>query len=332
MPDSLVVAEASVHTLPLAAPFDDPDVEVSGLTWAGDTLVLLPQYPSRTADDGTPRALLGLVRSDLERAVAAGTSDPLTPFSIPLDAEGLQDHAHPYQGCEAIVVAGNRVFVLVESDLRRGGMQGYLLHGTASPGWTSVWLDAASAVSLEAQTDLNNMAYETLTVWGDTLVALYEANGGNVNATPHALRFDPSLRPLGPLRFPTLEYRVTDATSVDAEGRFWVMNYFYPPERGKLNPAPDSLMLDSGVGASHRQTSVVERLVEYRITPSGIVRTPTPPIWLTLTGEDGRNWEGVARLGNGFLLATDRYPRTLLAYVEAPAPPPAPTASSARPH
>jgi hypothetical protein len=58
----------------------------------------------------------------------------------------------------------------------------------------------------------------------------------------------------------------------------------------------------------------VERLVEYRYTPRGIRRTDTPPLWLELAA-DGRNWEGLVRFADGFLLVTDTFPKTLLAYV-----------------
>jgi hypothetical protein len=169
---------------------------------------------------------------------------------------------------------------------------------------------------LEGQTDLANMGFEALTLPGDTLVALYEANGAHVNPSPQAARFDRSLARMASVPFPALEYRVTDATAVDADGRFWVLNYFFPGERDKLSPAADSLVLRHGIGASHRTGEAVERLVEYRYTPSGIVRTDTPPLWLKLGDAGPRNWEGVVRFGDGFLIATDRFPRTMLAYVE----------------
>ena len=44
--------------------------------------------------------------------------------------------------------------------------------------------------------------------------------------------------------------------------------------------------------------------------------TDTPPILLRLDASVGRNWEGIARLGDrGFLIATDKFPETLLGFV-----------------
>jgi hypothetical protein len=62
----------------------------------------------------------------------------------------------------------------------------------------------------------------------------------------------------------------------------------------------------------------VERLVQYRYTDRGIRRTDRPPIWFELDEDAARNWEGLVRFEEGFLVATDRFPRTILAYLPAP--------------
>jgi len=139
--------------------------------------------------------------------------------------------------------------------------------------------------------------------------------------TPKSVHlFDLQLNPLGTLPFVPLEYRLTDVTSPDAEGRFWAINYFYPGDKGKLNPAADELTDLYPAGPTHAQSEVVERLVEFQYTPAGVVRTDTPPIQLQLlSGGDARNWEGIVRLDErGFLLVTDKYPQTILAFVPLP--------------
>jgi hypothetical protein len=301
------------QALALAPPLDQASMEISGLTWYGDTLVVLPQYPARGSAEGE-RTLYGIARSNLERAVRDSTVR-LDPFPIPLHGNGFNDHAHVYEGCEAIAFRDGEVFVLVEGNGDGAGMEGYLIRGTVEPGLRGIHLRASDERSLPMQARLRNMSYEALTVRGDTVLALFEANGARVNATPQMLRFADGRQALDPLSFPTLEYRLTDATALDAEHRFWVTNYFYPGERKVLTPGPDSLALRYGAGATHQSSEVVERLVEYRYTPRGIHRTDTPPVWLQLGGGTGRNWEGVARFGDGFLIATDKFPTTILAYV-----------------
>jgi hypothetical protein len=67
----------------------------------------------------------------------------------------------------------------------------------------------------------------------------------------------------------------------------------------------------------------VERLVEFQLSHAGIVLVDRPPIQLelpdNLLGMIGRNWEGLVRLDErGFLLATDTFPGTILAFVPTP--------------
>src|SRR5690606_30124468 len=133
---------------------------------------------------------------------------------------------------------------------------------------------------------------------------------------------DPALALRDSLRVPALEYRLTDATAPDPDGRFWAVNYFFPGDEPVLRPAADSLALAHGLGWTHRRHRAVERLVELRHDGERIVRTRRPPIQLELLGDDRpRNWEALARLGTrGFLVATDTYPETILAFVPA-APP-----------
>ena len=93
------------------------------------------------------------------------------------------------------------------------------------------------------------------------------------------------------------------------------------PERGKLNPAADPELEKFGLPEGYDPDGCVERLLELQLTGDDrIVRTATPPINLKLSvGQDCRNWEAVARLDDrGFLLMTDKYPGTLLAYVPNP--------------
>jgi len=100
-------------------------------------------------------------------------------------------------------------------------------------------------------------------------------------------------------------------------GRFWVSNFFFLGNRSRLKPAPDRLVLEYELGSSHSRHATVERLVEFDYGDAGVLRTDAAPIQLQLAGDlYPRNWEGLVRLdGRGFLLATDKYPSTLLGFV-----------------
>jgi len=307
------VSEVAPRPLPLASPLNRPDIEISGLAWHGDTLVVLPQYPARAAGEDT-RRVYGLSRSALHEAVTDSPAAPLAPIPVPLETQGISEHAAAYEGCEAIAFDGQRVYLLIEGKAEGRGMLGHLLRGRVAPGLQRIRVRGTEERRLPQQARRPNMSYESLVTRGDTVIAIFEANGAHINPTPRAHRSNPALQPLGSVSFPTLEYRATDATALDQEGRFWVLNYFYPGDRDILRPATDSLALRHGRGATHR-AAAVERLVQYQYTDQGVRRTDRSPIWFELDEDAARNWEGVVRFGEGFLVATDRFPRTILAYV-----------------
>jgi hypothetical protein len=58
-------------------------------------------------------------------------------------------------------------------------------------------------------------------------------------------------------------------------------------------------------------------LIEFRIDKDDVNLIDQAPIYLELLDEDSRNWEGIVAYGDGFLLVTDRFPTTILAYIEA---------------
>ena len=320
-PPNAAPPEQAIQPIRLNGPITDPATEISGLTWHGDYLVLLPQYPrtSRTANEGY---LFAIPRAELEAALANPDHAPITPRTIPITAEGLEKHTAVFQGCEAIVFQGDRAYLVVEATHpdEPNQMRGYVVAGRVAPDFSGIHLDPASAAPISLPVNLSNMSTESMLAVGDTLVTLYEANGANVNPQPQARLFNAALQSLGPRTFPTIEYRITDVTSADSTGNFWAINYFYPGERDKLDPAADSVAIQHGSGRSHQRLPQVERLLEFRYTPDGIVRTPTPPIHLQLNPDtEGRNWEGIVRLGTrGFFLATDKYPTTMLAFVPRP--------------
>ncbi|RME53785.1 MAG: hypothetical protein D6790_17410, partial [Caldilineae bacterium] len=221
--------EVPIQELPLAGPVAESRSELSGLAWHGDALILLPQYPERMGGN-----LFALDKGEILAALAEDQATPLTPRPIPLDAPGL-NRLPGYEGLEAIAFAGDRVYVTVEAR-RATGMEALLLAGTIAADGSAVHLDVGRHARIPAQAPLANYSDEALVVWGDTLVTLYEANGVNVNPAPvaHAFRLD--LTPLAPLPFPPVEYRITDATAVDAAGVFWAINYLFPGDRAKLQP------------------------------------------------------------------------------------------------
>lgn len=281
---------------------------MSSLAWYGDKLILMPQYVHRDAP-----AFFYLTKDQLSDWVAGTRRDSLKPQRINLISPDLESQINGYQGFEAICFEADTAFLLVESNYQ-DVMTGYLFRGEVNPDSNYLKILSERTI-LKPPVNIKNIAYETLIKMGDQLIAIYEVNGANVNPVRRAKIFNTLLTPVAEWPFPVVEYRITDATALDSDNRFWAINFFWPGERERLNPAPDQLLATFPQGTTHGQFQQVERLIEFQIESGRIVMTRKPPLQLRLE-KSSRNWEGIVRLGqHGFLLITDEYPRTILAFV-----------------
>jgi len=307
---STAPAEVPVLELPLAAPLDAPEAELSGLAWWHDQLVLLPQEPAQVG--GT---LYAISRDALEAAIDRPGGAPLE--ARPIELVGPPLDPGEFDGYEAIAFDDDDVWIAAEllGD-RAVGPVGRLYRGRVEGDLERIVMDA-EGVTLAPQTALGNTAYETLVRQGDRLIAIYETNG-EVNPAPHALAFGRDLSRVGELTVAPIEYRITDATEVDGAGRFWVANYHWPG--APWSPGTCQITERYGEGESHARCRTVERLLELRLEGAAVEPTDRPPILLELVDDaHPRNWEGIVRLGDrGFLLVTDEHPRTILAFVPMP--------------
>jgi len=309
--------EQPVTIVPLAGDITDRSAELSGLAWYGDQLILLPQYPARFADRNEG-SVFAIPKERILAFLDGAADAPIEPSRIDFDDQGLAKRIRGFEGFEAIAFDGDRVYLTVEAR-RFTTMVGYLVAGRIEPHGKVLRLEPDSAVELSSQSHVENMSDEVVLLTPDGVITLHEANGARVNAHPVGYVFDPSLRPSKVVPFPNVEYRITDATGLDEQRRFWAIDFFYPGDSWKLKPGPDAIAARHGVGPTHARSRVVERLLEFQVTAQGIALTDAPPIQLRLDPAGPRNWEGIVRLDDrGFLLATDKYPGTLLAFVPCP--------------
>jgi len=306
--------EQAVTIISLSGDLQDKKAEVSGLAWYKDTLIIMPQYPSwKSSGDGR---LFAIPKADIV-AFLDGRVTAITPKAIPFFASGITQKIKGYQGFEAIAFKEDRVYMTIEAE--PGGMMGYLVSGTIKPDLSEIRLDANVLIEMKPRADVSNASNESLMLMTDRLISFYEGNGAKLNPKPVGYTFAlPTLEVMPPIPFPNIEYRITDATAADADGKFWAINYFFPPESVKYKTGEDALAKKFDKGATHAKQLHVERLVEFQYAAGGITLTNTPPIQLQLEN-DARNWEGIARLeGRGFLIATDEHPRTILGFVPVP--------------
>jgi hypothetical protein len=322
-----LLPEATLQRIPLAEPLSSYRAEVSSMAWYGDTLILLPQFPGFYEDGKVPDgALFAISKASLVSYLSGKSSAALTPQMVPFTAPGLASVVPEFDGFEGIAFHGDQMFLTIEASDHQGAT-GFLVSGQIAPDLSAASADMNSLQPLEAQARRNNKADETIFVTSDRVVTLYEVNGAEINTEPFGRVFTLDLQ--GPLRvsLPHIEYRITDATDPDEQGRFWVINEYWLGE-AVYHTNNDPVAQQFGEGTTHARQENVERLLELQYTPNGITLTGRPPIQLQLSPlRIPRNWEALARLDDdasglhGFLIATDKYPGTMFAFIPDPALP-----------
>ncbi len=310
----LLTPEIPVTEIPLAGPIAQRNAEISGLAWYGDALILLPQYPIFNGSGPADGYVYALPRAGIEAFLRGELAGPLEPQAVSFIAPGLSRSIKGFEGYEAIVFDGETAYLTIEAS--GDGMMGYLVKGTIAPDLSALTLDTTQIVPIEPQTDIGNLSDEAVLLADGRIVTFYEANGA-VNSSPVAHLFDADLQGVGTAVFPRVEYRITDVTELDGDGRFWAINYNFPGTK-ELQTDDDPLAERYGAGPTHAQNDGVERLVQFQYDASGIRLIEQSPLQLKLDN-DLRNWEGIVRLGDqGFLLATDKFPATILGFIPLP--------------
>lgn len=307
-----------IHVIPIevTSPLSRRSAEISGMDWYGDTLIILPQY----FDHAVGRVIYAIPKAKILEYLSNPGSSPIEPITIPVDDQNFgEEMERGFEGYESVAFIGNQIFLTIEV-AARDGMVGYIISGEIEPDLSRVVLDIDGRQTIPLQQQVDNTTNETLFPTGDKLVTLFEANGAVINPDPVAQVYNSKLNLVEDLPFPTIEYRVTDATRLDADNNFWVLN-IYSLGTVDLKPQVDK------IGQPYRDTCLhpfyygIERLVEMHYDPvSGISLTPTQPIFLSQNGNlFSRNWEAIVRLDDlGFLIATDKYPDTEIGFVPLP--------------
>jgi hypothetical protein len=310
--------EVPARDITLTGPITSPKSQISGMTWYADELIILPQYPEKNlAENGKP-ALYALPKKDILDYLGGSIPSSLTPSRITFDAADIASQIPGYEGYEAIAIEGDQVYLTVEAN-RNGTMQGYLINGTYLPEQNLIKLDPSSLTQIPVPVQIFNYAYETLLMAGNKALAIYEANGIELNQDPYAIAIDTATFATKVVDFDQIEYRITDATAIDENGQFWVLNIFMPIEFW-LYTNSDPISEKYGEGKSHAENMNVERLLELQYNGDSITLAENEPVQIELIDEfNARNWEALVILDDkGFLVMTDSYPDTILAYIPFP--------------
>lgn len=303
-----------VTVLELAGPIKTPRAELSGLGWHGNILILLPQHPERFGNgDG---ALFSITKNEILDVLNGNRKTPLEPALISLVAPGVKEFLKNFRGYKSITFNNNQVFLTAEAQVG-GSIQSYLIAGNIEPNSSKIILSTRKVVKIPKTFTSANRSGESLLIEGNSILTLFEVNGDKLNPLPTAHVFDLTLNQQDTISFPKIEFRITDAAA-ESGNNFWVINYFFPKD-SDLATNYDPLALKYNKLIVQTEQTEVERLVEMTYSPKGITLADSPPIQLTLDENNSRNLEGLALLDDkGFLLATNKYPATMLLFVERP--------------
>ena len=310
--DRPLLEEVKVVSLRLPERIQAPSFEYSGMAWFGNYLVLLPQYP-QGKDFSRESNLFAIAKTDLFLAI----ENPDFEFPIrdvPILNSDLRNVIKGFEGFESVLFLDQDVYLTIES---HGGdpMMGYLIKGEVEGELESISLDPESLVELEPLSSAANATFEAMTYWNGNLYVLYEHNSKQVGELPVAYQYNLDLEFEQEIAFPIIDFRITDATSSDEKGRFWVVNYFFPGDT-HLAVEHDHLLSQYGEGETHAVYEPVERLVQLQIESDQISRIDQAPVYLQLLdGNIARNWEGIVLLEDlGFLLISDSFPGSILGF------------------
>jgi hypothetical protein len=284
-------------------------LEMSSLTWAGDILLLMPQYPNLENP-----VWYGIEKTTLFHRIKT-PHIPIEPIEFEFRLKDLPDRIPGFQGFEAVCYVNGKLFFLIEAE-EDDLMSGYLVGGEICIPEKIIDVNIEHIVKINPPANIHNMSFESILYTRNSLWTLFEANGINANQNPNTSVFSLGLNLKKQLSFPHVEYRITDFTSVDNHGKFWAINYFWPGYRKHVSPETDYYVNTFGAGETHQKYDHVERLLEFQITPKGIFPTETQPVEIVLEENNPRNWEGLVKLDElGFLIISDEHPETIFAFI-----------------
>ena len=302
--------ERTPSLLKIGGPIKNSDEEISGMDWYNDNLILLPENLNGY--------VFAIKKAELDSRINGNDTTTIFPEQIKLNTPNYKELVPGFDSFEAIAFRGYEVYLTIEIKFA-DSMSCLLARGHIDEKTLEITVPEQNLTVIDVPTYVDNMSYESLVIDKDRVIALFEANGDSLIKSPYALSINSSGNDVIKYPLSSINYRIADATRIDKNNRFWVINYFFPGDRKVLKPSNDILASKYGNGPSHSRSDRVERLIEYEIKNGKVSLTKSAPIEIELEGEKtSRKWEALARYGNeGFLIATDKYPKphTLLAFL-----------------
>jgi len=286
------------------------DEEISSMDWYKDNLCLLPENLNGY--------IFFINKSEIDSRINQTNTTAITPKKVSFNTPDYKKIIPGFDSFEAIAFRGHEVYLSIEIKFE-DSMDCIFVRGHIDDKTLEITIPEQTFTTLDVPTYVDNLSYESLIIKNEKVYALFEANGDSIMSNPYAISVTVPGNKINKHPITNINYRITDATKIDKNNRFWAINYFFPRDKKSLKPGKDLLIEKYGQGPTHSLSERVERLVEFEINNDLIVLTNSPHIEIKLEGKKtSRKWEALARYENkGFLIATDKYPKpnTILAYI-----------------
>jgi len=310
------IDETEINPIELEGVLSTKEVETSSIAWVGDELFFFPQFPHLFSDkyDGV---VYKLSKEEIINYLNSEKKTKLKPKEVYFIAPDLKEILRKKGGgIEAAIFVDNSIYLAVEY-VRQDSSFAYLLKGNYSKEENIIRINNEKVQKINLPYNINNLTVESLTFINERIIAICELNGKNIPGNSFAPSFDKELNFIENIKIDNIEYRVTDATYINSDSSFYVMNYNYPGEAKIIKPAKDAIAIKYGVGKLHSETDIVERIIKLKLTKDGIKISDDIPIYLKLNINNGRNWEGIVKLDDlGFLIITDAIKEQIFAFVK----------------
>ena len=305
-PNNLYATNKPIREILLAGEITNPDNEISGMDWYKEQLYLLPE----NATDH----LFIISKIQIKEYFLSNNPKAIIPKKIKLISPNYQSLIEGFDGFEAIAFTDDNVILSIEVKTKENNMTGYIAWGTCNSSTNELYFEKQSLKEVTTPIQIKNMAFESIVVHKNNAILLYEANGINLQKNVEHSKVSLDDYSLSKIDGFNIEYRITDATTLDSDNKFWCINYFWPGEKDKLKPGKD-IYLEKG--SSNHSLESIERIIELEIKDEMISMSGSEPIQLFSKSDSSRNWEGIVRYEkDSFLIVTDKYPRMILGLVE----------------
>ena len=154
---SIFSQEVSLIEIPLSGEAKERSLEMSGLAWYKDNLILMPQYVKKDAP-----SFYYLNKKNIIKWIEGGhQKNPLEPDKIKLELPNFENIIQGFQGFEAIAFFGNKAYMVIESK-NNGKMKSFIVKGKLDFRNRKLEVDTIDIKEIPISINIKNMGFESI--------------------------------------------------------------------------------------------------------------------------------------------------------------------------